>query len=116
MNLRQELGTVFANKQGGNSASIEYLHTMKYLFVIEKCPRNLSGYFPDVPGCITTGKTVEKILANAHEALELHFMEEPKCPRARTLAWHLDKGGLKLAATDLVTWVQHEKTGTLAAA
>ena len=89
---------------------------MKYLFVIEKCPRNLSGYFPDVPGCITTGKTVEKILANAHEALELHFMEEPKYPRVRTLAWHLDKGGLKLAATDLVTWVQHEKTGTLAAA
>jgi len=116
MNSHRELGTAFANKQGGNSTPDEYLHTMKYLFVIEKGPRNLSGYFPDVPGCITTGKTVEKILANAHEALELHFMEESKWPRARTLAWHLDKGGLKLAATDLVTWVQHEKTGALAAA
>lgn len=89
---------------------------MKYLFVIEKGPRNLSGYFPDVPGCVTTGKTVEKTLLHAQEALDLHFTEETRLPRARTLEWHLDKGGLKLAATDLVTWVQYEKTRELATA
>ena len=89
---------------------------MKYLFVIEKGPRNLSGYFPDVPGCITTGKTVEKVLANAVEVLELHFEGESKLPRPRTLAWYLDKGGLKLAATDLVAWVQYEPVAKLSAA
>lgn len=81
---------------------------MKYLFIIEKASRNLSGYFPDVPGCVTTAKTVEKILSNAQEALALHFEDELKLPRARSLSWHLDKGGLKLAPTDLVTWVSCE--------
>lgn len=80
---------------------------MRYLFIIEKAPRNLCGYFPDVPGCITTARTVEKLLTNAVEALELHFVDEPKLPRAKTLAWHLDKGELKLTPTDMVAWVEY---------
>ena len=92
------------------------IFTMNQLFVIERSPRSLSGYFPDVPGCVTTGRTVEKTLLHAQEALELHLTEETRLPRARTLEWHLDKGGLKLAATDLVTWVQYDKTHELATA
>ncbi len=88
---------------------------MKYLFVIEKGTRNLSGYFPDVPGCVTTAKTVEKILCSAVEALELHLEDEARLPRSRTLAWHLDKGGLKLSSTDLVTWVLYQREPKLAA-
>ncbi len=89
---------------------------MKYLFVIEKGPKNLSGYFPDVSGCVTSGKTVEKIIADAAEALDLHLGEDRKLPRARTLAWHLEKGGLKLLPTDLVTWVQYRREAGLALA
>jgi predicted RNase H-like HicB family nuclease len=80
---------------------------MKYLFVIEKAPRNYGGYFPDVPGCITTARTVEKLLSNAVEALELHLADESKLPKVRSLQWHETKGGLKLAASDLVTWIEY---------
>lgn len=85
---------------------------MKYLFVIEKAPKNYAGYFPDVPGCITTARTVEKLLANAAEALELHLEDEHKLPKARTLQWHQTKGDLKgefgLHPSDLVTWIEYQ--------
>jgi predicted RNase H-like HicB family nuclease len=45
----------------------------KYAIVIEKGPNNLSAYVPDLPGCITTGKTVEEIERNIREAVELHL-------------------------------------------
>ena len=45
----------------------------KYAIVIEKGPENLSAYVPDLPGCITTGHTVEEIERNIREAIELHL-------------------------------------------
>ncbi len=45
---------------------------MRYAIVIENAGNNLSAYLPDVPGCITTGRTVEEVLANMREALEFH--------------------------------------------
>jgi predicted RNase H-like HicB family nuclease len=45
----------------------------KYAVVIEKGPNNLSAYVPDLPGCITTGKTLEEIQRNIVEAIELHL-------------------------------------------
>ncbi len=45
----------------------------KYAVVIEKGPNNLSAYVPDLPGCITTGKTLEEIERNIREAIELHL-------------------------------------------
>ena len=45
----------------------------KYAVVIEKGPANLSAYVPDLPGCITTGKTLEEIERNIREAIELHL-------------------------------------------
>lgn len=44
-----------------------------YLIVIEKAKNNYSAYAPDVPGCISTGKTVEETLKNMNEALEFHI-------------------------------------------
>lgn len=46
---------------------------LSYAVVIEWGPRNLSAYVPDLPGCITTGRTVEEILANMQEAIALHL-------------------------------------------
>ena len=45
----------------------------KYAVVIERGPNNLSAYVPDLPGCITTGRTVEEIARNIREAIELHL-------------------------------------------
>jgi predicted RNase H-like HicB family nuclease len=45
----------------------------KYAVVIERGPNNMSAYVPDLPGCITTGKTVEEIAHNIREAIELHL-------------------------------------------
>jgi predicted RNase H-like HicB family nuclease len=45
----------------------------KYAVVIEKGSNNLSAYVPDLPGCITTGKTLEEIQRNIVEAIELHL-------------------------------------------
>ena len=36
----------------------------KYAVVIERGENNLSAYVPDLPGCITTGQTVEEIEHN----------------------------------------------------
>ena len=45
----------------------------KIAIVIERGANNLSAYVPDLPGCITTGKTIEEIEHNIREALELHL-------------------------------------------
>jgi predicted RNase H-like HicB family nuclease len=44
----------------------------KYAVVIEEGEHNLSAYVPDLPGCVTTGRTVEEIERNIREAIELH--------------------------------------------
>ncbi len=46
---------------------------MRYAIVIEKEPHNYSGYLPDLPGCVTTGKTLEEIQINMREAIDLHL-------------------------------------------
>ena len=45
----------------------------KYAVIIERGPNNLSAYIPDLPGCVTTGKTLEEIECNIREAVELHL-------------------------------------------
>lgn len=45
----------------------------KYLMVIEHSGTNYSAYAPDVPGCITTGKTIEETVHNFEEALQFHL-------------------------------------------
>lgn len=45
----------------------------KYAVVIERGERNLSAYVPDLPGCITTGRSLEEIEKNIREAIELHL-------------------------------------------
>lgn len=47
----------------------------KYLVVIEKADADFSVYVPDVPGCVSTGKTIEEAKANIKEALLSHFAE-----------------------------------------
>ncbi len=46
---------------------------MKYWVVIERTPRNYSAYVPDLPGCISTGKTLPDIKRNIREAIAFHI-------------------------------------------
>ena len=45
----------------------------KFLIVIERAEGNLSAYVPDLPGCVTTGRTREEVLANKRKAIDLHL-------------------------------------------
>lgn len=45
----------------------------KYAVVIEQGEHNLSAWVPDLPGCVTTGRTEEEIESNIREAIEFHL-------------------------------------------
>jgi predicted RNase H-like HicB family nuclease len=46
---------------------------MRYAIVIEKGPKNYSAYVPDLPGCVSTGRTVDEVKRNLQEAIALHI-------------------------------------------
>jgi predicted RNase H-like HicB family nuclease len=46
---------------------------VKYAIVIEKAESNYSAYVPDLPGCITTGDTIEEVYRMMQEAIEGHL-------------------------------------------
>lgn len=46
---------------------------MRFLVIIEKGPENLSAYVPDLPGCVTTGQTIDEVLLSMREAIEGHL-------------------------------------------
>ena len=46
---------------------------MKYAVVFEKSSTGYAAYVPDLPGCVTTGKTREETERLIREAIELHI-------------------------------------------
>ena len=46
---------------------------MRYGIVIEKANGNYSAYVPDLPGCISTGNTVEEAEEQIREAIRFHL-------------------------------------------
>jgi len=65
----------------------------KYLVVVEKSRTGFSAYSPDVLGCISTGKTIEKTMANMKSALSIHLQsiveDGEKLPRPGGLQSYL---------------------------
>ena len=45
----------------------------RYAVVYEKAPNNWAAHVPDLPGCITTGRTLEATKQNIREAIQLHL-------------------------------------------
>lgn len=45
----------------------------RYAVIFEKAETNWAAYVPDLPGCITTSKTLEEAEANIREAIEGHL-------------------------------------------
>ncbi len=46
---------------------------MRYAIIIEQAEDNYSAYVPDLPGCITTGASLDEIERNIREAIEFHL-------------------------------------------
>lgn len=46
---------------------------MKYGIVVETAGTNYSAYVPDLPGCTSTGKTIEETKENIREAISFHL-------------------------------------------
>ena len=46
---------------------------MRYLVIYEKTGTGYSAYVPDLPGCITTGSSLEETERLIREAIELHL-------------------------------------------
>jgi predicted RNase H-like HicB family nuclease len=45
----------------------------EYLVIYEWAGNNYSAYAPDLPGCVTTGKTLEETERSMKEAIELYI-------------------------------------------
>jgi predicted RNase H-like HicB family nuclease len=46
---------------------------IKYLVIYEKTATGYSAYVPDLPGCITTGPTLEETTRSMQEAIDFHI-------------------------------------------
>jgi predicted RNase H-like HicB family nuclease len=46
---------------------------MRYAVLFEQADSNWAAYVPDLPGCMTTGKTLEETEINIREAIEGHL-------------------------------------------
>ena len=46
---------------------------LRYVVVFEQTSNNYCAYVPDVPGCVSTGKTWDEMLAMIREALTFHI-------------------------------------------
>ena len=45
----------------------------KYAVVFERAAHNWAAYVPDLPGCVTTGRTIEETRRLIAEAIEFHI-------------------------------------------
>lgn len=46
---------------------------IKYAVLFEQAESNWAAYVPDLPGCMTTGKTLEETEINIREAIRGHL-------------------------------------------
>ena len=47
--------------------------SQRYAVIFEQADSNWAAYVPDLPGCITTGKTIEETERNIREAIQGHL-------------------------------------------
>ncbi len=45
----------------------------KYAAIFERAETNWAAYVPDLPGCITTGRTLEETERNIRQAIQGHL-------------------------------------------
>jgi len=47
--------------------------SIKYAVIFERAQGNWAAYVPDLPGCMTTGRTLEETKINIREAIQGHL-------------------------------------------
>jgi predicted RNase H-like HicB family nuclease len=47
--------------------------SVKYAVIFEHSPSNWAAYVPDLPGCMSTGRTLEETKLNIREAIQGHL-------------------------------------------
>ena len=47
--------------------------SVKYAVIFEQAQSNWAAYVPDLPGCMTTGRTLEETKSNIRQAIEGHL-------------------------------------------
>lgn len=66
----------------------------KYLVIIEPTATGFSAYPPDLPGCVTTGRSQAEVEANMREAIALHLdgleTDGHPVPPPRTMATYVE--------------------------
>jgi predicted RNase H-like HicB family nuclease len=66
----------------------------RYLIVIEQTECGYSTYSPDLPGCVSTGKTREEADRKMHEAVEFHVdglrEEGYPVPEPQASSWYIE--------------------------
>ena len=67
---------------------------MQYLVIVEKAKNNYAAFSPDIPGCISTGKSIEDTLVEMRVALQFHFEGLNEIPQPKGLRYYLDRGDL----------------------
>ena len=58
---------------GKKAAIARLVEVMRFAVVFEKADSNWAAYVPDLPGCITTGATLQETRRNIREAISLHL-------------------------------------------
>ena len=47
--------------------------SVKYTVIFEQAQSNWAAYVPDLPGCMTTGRTLDETKTNIREAIQGHL-------------------------------------------
>lgn len=53
-----------------------------YIGILERSATGFSVFFPDVPGCVSAGRSERETFENAEEALAFHFAEMARAGEA----------------------------------
>jgi len=68
--------------------------SVKYAVIFERAETNWAAYVPDLPGCMTTGQTLDETKANIREAIEGHLETLRQCgdpiPQPSSLAGEVE--------------------------
>jgi len=66
----------------------------KYLIVIERTQTGFSVYSPDLPGCVSTGRTREEVEQDMRKAIAFHLdglrQEGQAVPEPRTYSAYIE--------------------------
>ena len=85
----------------------------RFLVVYEHGMRNYSGFAPDLPGCISTGKTLPEMRKMMREALEAHLQwmanDGDALPEAKTMRVEFSKEDISTSDPEhyfVIEWLE----------